>query len=75
MIKDGQIEMLQRLITNRYSPTNNNQEQAINNNYGDNIVDTFVNKHNTRKDSSLSQSISVDRSKILYVSDEKVTAM
>jgi len=75
MIKDGQIEMLQRLITNRYSPTNNNQQQAINNNYGDNSVDTFVNKHNTRKDSSLSQSISVDRSKILYVSDEKVTAM
>lgn len=38
--------MLQRLITNRYSPTNNNinQEQinTNNNNYGDNYVDTTL---------------------------------
>jgi len=47
MIKDGQIEMLQRLITNRYSPTNSNnshknqqQQMSINNNnYGNNHID------------------------------------
>lgn len=71
MIKDGQIEMLQRLITNRYSPTYSNinhQQQNMttnNNNYGENNVDFSI---NTKKQ-SLSQSISIESSKILYVSD------
>lgn len=50
MIKDGQIEMLQRLITNRYSPTNsgnshqNPQQMPMNNNnYGGNYTDINTN--------------------------------
>lgn len=68
MIKDGQIEMLQKLITNRYSP----KQSATNQTYNYNNNQFAPNE----KQQPYKSSFNTDKPKAhLYISDEKVSNM
>lgn len=65
MIKDGQIEMLQKLITNRYSPKENNQAS----NFSTQLLADKL-------ESSYRNSLNKEKTKAnLFVSDEKINSM
>ena len=62
MIKDGQIEMLQKIITNRYSP-----KESINSN------SQYVNQLASSEKQDFYKS---DKQKgVMYVADDKISSM
>lgn len=72
MIKDGQIEMLQKLITSRYSPTDTNRNFNFQYFHEKNKDQTHHNHNHTNNTNTNNRLIN---SNILRDSDEKINTL